>query len=110
MLVLILLSFGMAWLAYMLVIPLGASLGDYEVPPLGELAWKVALLVVGTVGVEILLGLVWGPLGFIAGIALFFWALVAWFDVDFFGAMVIAIGGRVMKVLLALVVHQLGIL
>ena len=84
----------------LIVIPLARKIADFSMPPWPEALWKLA--VVSACGNAVAMGLdpINGFLSWIVGAAVFWMFMVKWFDVDFFGAIVIVIVSWFLRIVL----------
>jgi hypothetical protein len=87
----------------LIVVPIAQKIADFSMPPWLEAAWKLGVVAVAGTLVALVVGLLSPFLGWIAGGVVFWILMWRWFDVDFRGAIVIAILVRVLAVVVALV-------
>lgn len=95
-------------ISLLIVIPIARKLADFSMPPWPEALWKLA--VVSACGNAVAMGLdhINGFLSLIVGAAVFWTFMVKWFDVDFFGAIVIVIVSWVLRIILGSVLIGLA--
>lgn len=98
-LVVFLLGTFISWVSLLIVIPIAQKLADFSFPPWGEALWKLAIVAAAANLAEILGSLANGMLGLIAGAVVFFALMFKWFDVDFFGAIIIVFVSWLLRIL-----------
>lgn len=79
------------WAALMLVIPLAARIAGFSFPGIKESAWKLAVVVLVTTVIALTLAPAIGFGASVINFAIFWTAMVKWFDVDLIGAVVIVV-------------------
>lgn len=99
-LVVFLLGTFISWVSLLIVIPIAQKLADFSFPPWCEALWKLAVVAAAANLAEILGSLASEMIGWIAGAAVFFALMYKWFDVDFFGAIIIVFVSWVLRILL----------
>jgi hypothetical protein len=88
-----------SWVTLLVVIPIAQRLADFAMPPLGQLLWTLAVVAAVTNAVTLGLTLVNPFLGWLAGIIVFFVFMVKWFQIDFFGGVIIVVVSWVVSAL-----------
>ena len=98
-----------SWISLIIVIPIARKMAEFSMPPWPETLWKLAI--VSACGNAVAMGLdpINGFLSWIVGAIVFWTFMVKWFDVDFFGAVIIVVvswflrivfGGMLMAIIL----------
>lgn len=87
-------------ISLLIVIPIARKIAEFSMPPWPEALWKLA--VVSACGNAVAMGLnpISSFLSWIVGAAVFWTFMVKWFDVDFFGAIVIVIVSGFLRIML----------
>ena len=80
-----------SWLILLIVVPISQKLADFAFPPWGEALWKLALVALACTAVETGLGPIHWLLAWVVSAILFWVLMVKWFQIDFFGAVIIVI-------------------
>ncbi len=89
----------LSWVMLLIIIPIARKLADFSMPPWSQALWKLAVVAAVVNAIEIGLDPVNGWLSWIVS-AIAFWVLmVKWFDVDFFGAVIIVVVTAVVRTL-----------
>ena len=86
-----------SWVTLLIVIPIAQKLADFSMPPWPETLWKLAVVAGAYNGVLLALTPVNIFLAWIAMAVVFFSLMVKWFDVDFFGAVIIVVVSAVVR-------------
>lgn len=89
-----------SWISLLIVIPISRKLADFSMPPWPETLWKLAVVAASGNLLTIVLDPVHFVLGWVAGIVVFFVLMVKWFNVDFFGAVVIVVVSWIFRIVL----------
>ncbi|MDY7009618.1 MAG: hypothetical protein SVV80_02560 [Planctomycetota bacterium] len=89
-----------SWISLMIVIPIAQKWAEFSMPPWPETMWKLAVVSACGNAVAMCLDPINGFLSWIVGAVVFWTFMVKWFDVDFFGAIVIVIISWVLRVVL----------
>lgn len=96
------------WVILLIVVPIAQKLADFGMPPWPEALWKLAVISGGVNLVSLALDPIHWLLAIVASAIVFWVLMVKWFQVDFFGAVIIvAIGWIVRSVLM---IYLLGAL
>jgi len=90
----------LSWVLIVLVVLIAQKLADLSVPPWPEALMKLGVIALGTNAVSVMLSPVNVWLSWIAGFGLFLALMVKWFDMDFFGAVVIVLISWVVRLYL----------
>ena len=80
-----------SWVVLLMTIPIARKLAQFSMPPWPETLWKLAVIAGATNAVSMALDPVNFWLALLAGLAVIWILLAKWFDVDFFGIMVVAV-------------------
>ena len=91
-----------SFVTLVIVVVIAHKWADISVPPWPEAIWKLAAVAAAANVASMALDPVNGFLGWVAGVAAFWTLMVKWFDVDLFGAMVIAVATWLVKWFLVL--------
>ena len=89
-----------SWIGLIIVIPIAQRIAEFSLPPWLETLWKLAVIAGAGNLVAILLDPVHFFLSWVVGFVVFWWLMVKWFDVDFFGAVIIVVVSWVIRILL----------
>lgn len=79
------------WVLLLIVIPVSQKIAQFSFPPWGESLWRLAVVALAVNGITMSLGYWHWLVGLLAGFILFWVLMRRWFDVDFFGAIVIIV-------------------
>lgn len=79
------------WVGLLVVVPIAQQIADFPLPPLGEMAWKLGATIAAANTVMVVLAFVHGFLAWVASVLVFWGAMFQIFDLDAFGAVVIAV-------------------
>jgi hypothetical protein len=86
---LFLISTVISWVSLLIIVPIAQKLADFALPPWPETLWKLAAVAGAINLVDVALGPVSLVLSWIVPPILFFFLMVKWFQIDFFGALVL---------------------
>ena len=89
-----------SWISLLIVIPIAQKVADFSMPPWPETLWKLAVVSACGNAVAMCLDPINVFLSWIVGAVVFWTFMVKWFDVDFFGAIVIVIITWVLRIVL----------
>ena len=78
-----------SWVTLLIVLPLAQKLADFGLPSWPNLLWQVAVVAAIVTGVSMALQPVGSVVAWLVSFVVFWILMVKWFDVDFFGAIVI---------------------
>lgn len=95
------------WVALMIVLPIAVRIGGFSFPGLKAAAPKLAVLVLATNVISLTLAPVIGIGAAVINLVVFWTAMVKWFDVDFFGAVVIMVVNLMVSMGLVVVIGAL---
>ena len=86
------------WVLLMVALPVAQLVADIQLPPLGELAWKVGVVVVAQFVAAVVVALLISPLlGTLVGIVVFWGVMFKLFDLDVWAMVVIIIVSKVIE-------------
>ena len=88
------------WVILLIVVPIAQKLADFGMPPWPETLWKLAVVAAAYVAVTVALNPVHGFVSEIGGAIVFFFLMVKWFQIDFFGAVIIVVVSGFVRFLL----------
>jgi len=80
-----------SWILLLIVVPISQKLADFSFPPWPETLWKLAVIAGATNATNMALTPVHWILALLGGPAVFFILMYKWFDIDFFGAVIIVV-------------------
>jgi len=73
------------WVLLMVIIPIAQKLGDFELPPMAERAWKLAIMAAALAVASALLGDTFFLIPFIVQFVITWTCMHFFFDADLFG-------------------------
>lgn len=85
------------WVILLIVLPLAQKLADFGLPAWPQLLWQAALLSAIVNALSVALDPVSGWVSWLASLVVFWALMVKWFDVDFFGAIIIIVIGYLVR-------------
>ncbi|GAH67003.1 unnamed protein product, partial [marine sediment metagenome] len=86
-----------SWVSLLIIVPIARKLADFAFPPWPEALWKLAVIALACNVVAVALDPVHFILSLVAGAVVFFTLMVKWFEIDFFGAIMIVIVSWVVR-------------
>ena len=90
------------WVTLLIVLPLAQKLADFGLPAWPQLLWQVALVAAIVNAVSMGLQSVGGVLEWLVTSVVFWVLMVKWFNVDFFGAVIIVVVNLVVRFVVGL--------
>lgn len=82
----------LTWIVLMVIVPFAQRVAEFGLPPLGEMAWKLMVVVVLANTIEVTFGLAGWWVGWLAGGVAFWAGMYQVFEgLDFFGACIIVV-------------------
>ncbi len=90
-----------SWIFLMIVLPIARSIVDFSLPPMGELAWRAAVVAGAGVLTDMVLSPISGLLAMVAGFVVFYGLMYKLFDSGLFSTFVIAVLNWLIVVLLS---------
>ena len=90
----------LSWILLLIVIPIARRIADFSLPPWPETLWKLAVVAVVGSTINVVLDPVNTWISLIASFVVFMVFMVKWFDVDFFGAVIIVVVSQFVRYLL----------
>ena len=93
-----------SWISLLIVVPIAQKIADFSFPPWSEALWKLAVVAAAGNAVSVFLGPVNFWLSTIAGAVIFWIIMWRWFDMDFFGLVVISGAGTILRSIAMIVV------
>ena len=85
------------WVTLLIVIPIAQKLADFGFPPWPETLWKLAVIAAGVNAASVALDPVHWLLATLVSAIVFFTFMVKWFQIDFFGAMIIVVVSLIVR-------------
>ncbi|KKL79617.1 hypothetical protein LCGC14_2013040 [marine sediment metagenome] len=79
------------WLSLLIIVPIAQKLADFAFPPWSEALWKLAVIAGVCNVASVALDLVHPWLALVVGAIIFWVFMVKWFQIDFFGAVIIVV-------------------
>jgi hypothetical protein len=78
-----------SWILLMIAVPIASRLADSGMPSLKDAAWQLLAALAASRLTALLLALLHPWVGWLGGLIVFIALLVKWFQIDFFGAVVL---------------------
>ncbi len=96
------------WVILLVVIPVASKIAGFSFPGIGEAAWKLAVVVLFTHVVAVGMGPLIGFGATLLNVIIFWTAMVKWFHVDFFGAIVIIVINFMLSIAIMVLIGSMG--
>jgi len=80
-----------SWIFLMIVLPIARNIVDFSLPPMGELAWRAAVVAGAGAITDLVLSPISGILALVGGLVVFYGLMYKFFDSGLFATFVIAI-------------------
>ncbi len=88
------------WVTLLVVVPLAGRVAQFTFPGWKDAVWKLAVVALATNASTEILQPINGMVGWIAGMILFWFLMVKWFDVNMLGAVLIIIISFLVRLLI----------